>query len=151
MPNKKKEPVLKIKIKKISPDAQIPKYSHEGDAGMDLVSVENVVIKPNHRIAVRTGLQVELPNGYEMQVRPRSGLALTKGITVLNAPGTIDSEYRGEIRVILINLSSSDYSVEKGDKIAQAVINKFEKVKIEESKELSVTKRGEKGFGSTGK
>ncbi|MCX6747322.1 MAG: dUTP diphosphatase [Candidatus Pacearchaeota archaeon] len=142
---------MNIKIKKIHPNAQIPKYAHEGDAGMDLISVENVVIEPKHRIAVRTGLQVELPKGYEMQIRPRSGLALTKGITVLNSPGTIDSEYRGEIRVILINLGSEGYYVEKGDKIAQAVINKFEKLKIEEFKELSVTKRNEKGFGSTGK
>lgn len=142
---------MNIKIKKIHPNAQIPKYAHEGDAGMDLISVENVVIEPKHRIAVRTGLQVELPKGYEMQIRPRSGLALTKGITVLNSPGTIDSEYRGEIRVILINLGSDGYYVEKGDKIAQAVINKFEKLKIEEFKELSVTKRNEKGFGSTGK
>jgi len=150
MANKKSDAVS-IKIKKICPDAQIPKYSHEGDAGMDLISVENVVIKPNHRIAVRTGLQVELPNGYEMQIRPKSGLALTKGITVLNSPGTIDSGYRGEIKVILINLSSKDYCIERGDKIAQAVINKFERVKIEEANNLSETARGNGGFGSTGK
>jgi len=151
MPNKRGGVFLKIKIKKIHPNAQIPRYAHEGDAGMDLISIENIVIEPKHRVAVRTGLQVELPKGYEMQIRPRSGLALTKGITVLNTPGTIDSEYRGEIRVILINLSSDDYYLEKGDKIAQAVINKFERAKIEESKELSVTKRNKSGFGSTGK
>jgi dUTP pyrophosphatase len=147
----KKEDNIKIKIKKIHPDAIIPKYAHDGDAGMDLFSVEDVVIKPRYRLAVRTGLEFEIPNGYEMQIRPRSGMALKSGITVLNTPGTVDSGYRGEIKAILINLSSEDYSIKKGDKICQAIINKVERVQIEETKELSETKRGKGGFGSTGK
>lgn len=141
----------KIKVKKIHPNARLPEYAHQGDAGMDLFSVEDVILPPRHRRAVATGLQVEVPEGYEMQIRPKSGLAITRGITVLNTPGTVDAGYRGEIKIIMINLSNEDYHVEKGDKIAQAVINKFETVKIEESKTLSESDRGEKGFGSTGK
>jgi dUTP pyrophosphatase len=148
---KEEDKSVKMKIKKIHPDAIIPKYAHEGDAGMDLFSVEEVIIKPRYRLAVRTGLEFEIPEGYEAQIRPRSGMALKNGITVLNTPGTVDSGYRGEIKIILVNLSSKDYFIQKGDKIAQAIINKFEKVKIEEAGELSDSTRGKAGFGSTGK
>jgi dUTP pyrophosphatase len=116
---------------------------------MDLFSVKDVMIKPLHRALIPTGIKVEIPAGYEMQIRPKSGLALHNGITVLNTPGTVDSDYRGEVGVILINLSSKEYKVEKGQKIGQAVFNKIERAKFYEGK-LSETKRGDGGFGSTG-
>jgi dUTP pyrophosphatase len=142
--------VLKIKIQKINEDAAIPKYAHDGDAGMDVFSTKTCVLMPNHRILIGTGLKMEIPEGYEMQMRPKSGIALRDGITVLNSPGTNDSNYRGEIGVILINHSSKPYKIEKGQKIAQVVFNKIEKAKFIISKNLSKTTRGEGGFGSTG-
>lgn len=142
--------MIKIKTKKIHPDAVIPKYAHEGDAGFDLYSVEDYEINLRERMLVKTGLQVEIPRGYEMQIRPKSGLALKSGITVLNTPGTIDSVYRGEVGVILINHSDRLYSVKKGEKIAQGVISKIEEAVFEEADNLSETIRGEGGFGSTG-
>lgn len=141
--------MLKVKIQKISEDAILPSYAHEGDAGMDIYSIKEYIVQPSHRVLVATGIKVEVPKGYEMQVRPKSGLALKEGITVLNTPGTIDSGYRGEVGVIVINHSSKDYKIEKGQKIAQAVFNKIERAVFVESK-LSETKRGEGGFGSTG-
>ena len=142
---------LELKIKKIHSDAVIPSYVHEGDAGFDLVSVEDYVLRPGERRAIGTGLQVEIPEGYEMQIRPRSGLAFKQGVTVLNSPGTIDVGYRGEIKVILVNHSDGNYEVKKGERIAQGVINELPKVTIVEVSELSETARGEGGFGSTGK
>ena len=131
----------------------LPFYATEGSAGMDVCAMieEEIVIKPSEINIIPTGLSIELPNGYEAQIRPRSGLAIKSGVTILNSPGTIDSDYRGEIKIILINLGKSDFIVKKGDRIAQMVINKFEKVEWEESDNLKETKRGECGFGHTGK
>ena len=139
-----------LKIKKLSDDAILPSYAKPGDAGMDLYSIEEVEFMPGYRALVNTGIAIELPEGYEAQIRPRSGLSLKKGITVLNSPGTIDSGYRGTLGVILINLSQKYYRVNKGERIAQMVINKVESMKIEEVEELSETERSSGGFGSTG-
>lgn len=130
----------------------LPKYETEASAGMDLRAnlTEPITLKPLERVLVKTGLFMELPIGYEAQVRPRSGLALKKGITVLNSPGTIDADYRGEIGVILINLSSEDFVIENGERIAQLVIAKYEQAEFIEVNQLSETARGAGGFGSTG-
>lgn len=130
----------------------LPKYETTSSAGMDLRAnlTESIVLKPFERVLVKTGLFIELPVGYEAQVRPRSGLALKKGITVLNTPGTIDADYRGEIGVILINLSNEDFVIENGERIAQLVIAKYEQAELIEVNELSETQRGAGGFGSTG-
>jgi len=130
----------------------LPKYETEASAGMDLRAnlTEPITLKPLERVLVKTGLFMELPIGYEAQVRSRSGLALKKGITVLNSPGTIDADYRGEIGVILINLSSEDFIIENGERIAQLVIAKYEQVEFIEVNQLSETARGAGGFGSTG-
>lgn len=141
---------IMFKVKKIKENAKLPEYAKEGDAGMDLFSTEKYVLMPGQRTLVSTGLQVEFPIGYELQIRPRSGLALKKGISLVNTPGTIDAGYRGEIGVILINLGQEVVEILPGDKIAQAVLNKFETAEIVESIELSETSRGEGGFGSTG-
>lgn len=138
-----------VKIQKIHPDAIIPAYAHKGDAGVDLYSIKEYTIEPMHRTLVQTGLKIEIPAGYEMQIRPKSGLALKEGITVLNTPGTVDSGYRGEVGVILINHSSKLYKVEKNQKICQAIFCKVEEAEFLEDK-LSETSRGEGGFGSTG-
>jgi dUTP pyrophosphatase len=116
----------------------LPFYATEGSAGMDVCAMieKEIVIKPSEINIIPTGLSIELPNGYEAQIRPRSGLAIKSGVTILNSPGTIDSDYRGEIKIILINLGKSDFIVKKGDRIAQMVINKFEKVEWEESDNL---------------
>ena len=141
---------MKIKIQKISTDAVIPHYVHRGDAGMDLYSVEDSVLLAGERKLIGTGLKFEIPMGFELQVRPKSGLAVNFGVTVLNTPGTVDCGYRGEVKVILYNSSKNDYQIKKGEKIAQAVIAKYEEAEIEEAGELSETSRGEGGFGSTG-
>jgi len=135
---------------KIHDKAVIPYYSRQGDAGMDLFAVEDYTIKPGERKLIPTGLKVEVPHGFEMQVRPKSGLALNSGITVLNTPGTVDSGYRGELGVILFNVSDKPFEVKQGQKIAQAVFTKFEIVEFEEASELSLSDRGSNGFGSTG-
>lgn len=129
-----------------------PNYETEGAAGMDLrASIEETItLKPLERAIVKTGLFIALPIGFEAQVRPRSGLAAKKGITVLNAPGTIDADYRGEIGVILVNLSNEDFIIENGERIAQLVIAKHERAEWVQVEELSETDRGEGGFGSTG-
>ncbi|TCP27905.1 dUTP pyrophosphatase [Tenacibaculum skagerrakense] len=131
---------------------QTPAYETEGSAGMDLRAniEEAIVLKPLERTIVKTGLFIALPNGYEAQVRPRSGLAAKKGITVLNAPGTVDADYRGEIGVILVNLSKEDFTINDGERIAQLVIAKHERVDWIEVSELNETERGTGGFGSTG-
>ena len=130
----------------------LPNYETLLSAGIDIRAfIENpVTIKPLERLLVKTGLQIELQKGYEAQLRPRSGLSLKKGITVLNSPGTIDADYRGEIGVILINLSDEDFDILSGDRIAQLVISKHERIEWELSKSIDKTKRGIKGFGSTG-
>jgi dUTP pyrophosphatase len=131
---------------------ETPKYSTAQSAGMDIRAniASPIRIQPLERKLIPTGLIIELPNGYEAQVRPRSGLALKKGITVLNSPGTIDSDYRGEVGVILINLSGSDVIVEDGERIAQMIIAKHEQPLINEVKFVTKTERGDGGFGSTG-
>ena len=130
----------------------LPKYETIASAGMDLRAnlSEPLTLKPLGRTLVKTGLFMELPVGFEAQVRPRSGLALKKGITVLNSPGTIDADYRGEIGVILINLSNENFVIENGERIAQLVIAKYEQAEFIEVNELSETSRGTGGFGSTG-
>ena len=142
--------MLRLRIKKVSNDAIIPSYAHEGDCGMDLYSIDNIILKPGESQLVHTGIEIELPENTEAQIRPRSGLALKNSITVLNSPGTIDEGYRGEIGVILINHSKVDFKVEKGMRIAQMVVKPTLKVNIVEINELSETERGKGGFGSTG-
>ena len=139
-----------VKIKKLTPDAHTPHYAHFGDSGADLFATEDATLQPMERKAIGTGLTAEIPAGYELQVRPKSGLALKSGLTVLNTPGTIDFGYRGEIKVILINLSNETYQVEKGQKIAQLVVAPVAYAEFEEVAELSDTSRGGGGFGSTG-
>ena len=130
----------------------LPHYETIASAGMDLRANLNapITLKPLERTIIKTGLFIELPIGYEAQVRPRSGLAAKKGVTVLNAPGTIDADYRGEIGVILVNLSNEHFTVENGERVAQLVIAKHERAEWIEVQELSETARGEGGFGSTG-
>lgn len=131
----------------------LPNYETEASAGMDLRAniSEAVTLKPLERAIVKTGLFIELPVGFEAQVRPRSGLAAKKGITVLNSPGTIDADYRGEIGIILVNLSNEEFTIENGERIAQMVIAKHEHISWEEVEILGETTRGAGGFGSTGK
>jgi dUTP pyrophosphatase len=130
----------------------LPNYETNASAGMDLRAnlTESIILKPLERTLVKTGLFIELPIGYEAQVRPRSGLAFKKGITVLNSPGTVDADYRGEIGVILVNLSNEDFTIENGERIAQLIIAKHERAEWQETIELTETSRGEGGFGSTG-
>lgn len=130
----------------------LPHYETIASAGMDLRAnlTASVTLKPLERAIIKTGLFVELPIGTEAQVRPRSGLAAKKGITVLNAPGTIDADYRGEIGVILVNLSNEDFTIENGERIAQLIIAKHERAEWKQVEELTETSRGEGGFGSTG-
>jgi len=131
---------------------KLPQYETEASAGMDLRAniSEAITLKPLGRCIVKTGLFIELPLGYEAQVRPRSGLAAKKGITVLNSPGTIDADYRGEIGVILVNLSNEDFTIENGERVAQMVISKHERAEWIQVEELEETDRGAGGFGSTG-
>lgn len=142
---------FKLKVQKIHSEAIIPNYAHKGDAGLDLYSVEEVKINPSETALIKTGIKIELPPQTEAQVRPRSGLALKYGITVLNTPGTIDEGYRGEIGVVLINHGKQIFAVEKGMKIAQMVVKPVWYVEVDEVEELSETERAEGGFGSTGK
>ena len=132
-------------------DLPLPTYATAGAAGMDLRSAENVTLKPGARALVATGIAIALPEKIEAQVRPRSGLAVKYGITVLNAPGTIDWDYRGEIKVPLINLGTEDFAITRGDRIAQMVFAKVEVVSLVESTSLDDTARGSGGFGSSGK
>ena len=142
---------MEIKVINAS-EHSLPHYETEASAGMDLRAniTENIVLKPLERTIVKTGLFIELPIGYEAQVRPRSGLAAKKGITVLNAPGTIDADYRGEIGVILVNLSNEPFTIENGERVAQLVVAKHERVTWTPVEKLSDSTRGVGGFGSTG-
>ncbi len=128
----------------------LPAYATQGAAGMDVVAAEDVTLPPGSRHAVATGFAVAIPDGYEIQVRPRSGLALKHGITVPNTPGTVDSDYRGEVKVILINHSADDFAIRRGDRIAQLVLAPVTLAGWEEVDDLDETARGEGGFGSTG-
>ena len=141
---------MKIFWKRIDPAAQLPSYAHPGDAGMDVRSIEELTIPPGGRALVHTGLVMQLPPDAEAQVRPRSGLALKHGVTVLNAPGTIDAGYRGEVGVLLINLSGEDFVVNDGERIAQMVIARHEQGSFVEVDVLDETERGEGGYGHTG-
>lgn len=143
---------MKIKIVNKS-DNPLPKYETGQAAGLDLRAylAEPIVLKPMERKLVPTGLSMEIPAGYEGQVRPRSGFAIKSGVTVLNSPGTIDADYRGEVKVILINLSNQEHEISSGDRIAQLVIAAHERAEFVEVQELSDSQRGERGFGSTGK
>jgi len=142
---------MKLKIKKLNNEAIIPAYQTELAAGFDLHAIKADILEPMERKLIKTGIAFEIEQGYEVQIRPRSGLAYKHGITVLNSPGTIDADYRGEIMVLLINLSNDFYGIKKGERIAQAVVAPVVQAEIVEVEELSDTKRGEKGFGSTGK
>lgn len=141
---------MKIQIKKLHQDAYIPKYQTSGAAGFDIHSIENITITSGESKLIKTGLGMAIEDGYELQIRPRSGLALKNGITVLNTPGTIDSDYRGEIMVLLINHSKQDFVIAKGDRIAQGVISKVYQADFIEVSELDDTQRGSGGFGSSG-
>ncbi len=143
---------MQIRLKRLHPDAQLPQYAHgpEEDAGMDLQSVEDVTLLPGAAVLVPTGLAIELPPGFEAQLRPRSGLALRHSITLPNAPATIDPGYRGEIRVILLNLGAQPYQIHKGDRIAQMIIARYESISWIES-DLADSTRGQGGFGSSGR
>jgi len=139
-----------LKIKKLTKDAILPEYAHPGDAGLDLFSNEDKIIEPQTSALVKTGISIELPEKMEGQIRPRSGLALKKMVTLLNSPGTIDEGYRGELGIIMINHSNKDFKIHKGMKIAQMIIAPVIQVKIKEVKELSKSIRSHNGFGSTG-
>lgn len=144
--------MVKLLIKRFSKKVSLPKYETNGSSGMDIAAFieKNIIIQPGETAMVPTGIAVSIPNGYEIQIRPRSGLAAKKSISVLNAPGTIDEDYRGEIKVILINLSKNSFVVENGTRIAQMVLCPVVRANLEEVKELQETLRGDGGFGSTG-
>ena len=142
---------IKITVLKHGPE-DIPKYATQGSAGMDIQAAidKPIILKPRERILIPTGFKVEIPENFEIQVRPRSGLAIKHGISVLNSPGTIDSDYRGEIGVILINHGDTDFKINPFDRIAQIVVTQIIKVNIIKNDDLSKTQRGSGGFGSTG-
>lgn len=141
---------VKIYVKKLQWDAWMPTKGHPGDAGMDIYSIDDYILNPGERVSVRTGIALDIPEGHVGLVHPRSGLAFKYGITIVNAPGTIDSGYRGEIMVCLLNTSDKEYMVYKGDRVAQIVIQRFSAAVLEEVDALSDSVRGEDGFGSTG-
>jgi len=141
-----------VKVLKADERIELPKYESEGAAGMDLCAFLNadVVVAPFNRVKIPTGLRLEIPDGYEAQVRPRSGLAIKTGLTVLNSPGTIDSDYRGDLEIILINLGAQDVIIKDGERIAQMVIAPVCRARLEQAQALCETKRAGAGFGSTG-
>lgn len=143
---------MKLKIKKLNENVNIPEYKSEGAAGMDLYANidKPVTLRPLQRKLIPTGLSIELEHGYEAQIRPRSGMALKNGISILNTPGTIDEDYRGEVGIIAVNLSTDEYTIKPQERIAQMVITKVEQADIEVVTELSDTERGDGGFGHTG-
>ena len=141
--------MLTIKIKKIA-DVKTPSYAHKGDSGMDVYSAEECILKPMERKLIATGIRIAVPSGYEAQIRPKSGLAMEHGISHANCVGTIDSSYRGEIKIPMINLSNAAYKIEKGKKIGQIIFAKVEEAVFEETQDLGETTRNEGGFGSTG-
>ena len=141
---------MTVHFKRIHPEAVLPAYAHPGDAGMDVCACESATLQPGARKLIKTGLVMELPKGTEAQMRPRSGLALKHGLTLLNTPGTIDEGYRGEVGVILINLGQEPFEVTPGMRIAQMVIAPVLRVDVAEADEVSRTARGAGGFGSTG-
>lgn len=142
-----------VRVMRLHPDAQLPRYMSDGAAGMDLAARvdQPVTILPAKRALVGTGVAIALPPGYEAQVRPRSGLAYKHGVTVLNAPGTVDEDYRGEVKVLLINHGDEPFVVNAGERIAQLVVAKVERVRLEEHASLDETRRGDGGYGHTGR
>ena len=144
--------MTKILIKRLSKEVSLPKYETKGSSGMDLAAnlKTGIDLKPGETVIVPTGLAVSIPNGFEAQIRPRSGLAAKKKISVLNTPGTIDSDYRGEIKIILINLGKELFTIDKGLRVAQMIICPITKAELEEVDDLNNTDRGDGGFGSTG-
>jgi len=142
---------IKIFIKRIDKELPLPEYQTENASGMDIYSRIDIVLTPSNYTVVPTGISVEIPTGYEMQIRPRSGLAANYGIGILNTPGTIDADYRGEVKVILYNIGREPYNIKRGERIAQAVISPVVKAKIQEVETLGETPRGNGGFGSTGR
>jgi len=142
---------MQVKIKKLVSNAIIPKYHSKESAGFDLHSIQNYTIQSSERVLIKTGISIALQRGYELQIRPRSGIAYKHGITVLNAPGTIDSDYRGEIMVLLINHSNDEFIIKEGERIAQGVVNEIIQADFIEVDELDDTNRGSGGFGSTGR
>ncbi len=146
--------MVRVKVKRLphGEGIELPSYATEHSAGLDLRAAveEPVILRPMERAVIPTGFVFEIPEGYEGQVRPRSGLALKKGVTVLNSPGTVDADYRGEVKVILINLGSEEVVIRRGDRIAQMIIAPVSRVQLVEVEEVSQTSRGEGGFGSTG-
>ena len=145
--------MVKVLIKKLNPSVQLPSYKTKGASGMDLMAYvkEPIVLEPGKSCLVPTGLSVAFPEGYEIQIRPRSGLAAKKNITVLNTPGTIDSDYRGELKIILFNHGIENFVIKNNDRVAQMVLTPIIKMELEETNELPESIRGERGFGSTGK
>lgn len=141
---------VELPVTRLHPDAVAPRYAHDGDAGLDLVSVEDVVLAPGARHAVATGWAMAIPDGWVGLVHPRSGLALKQGLTVANAPGTIDAGYRGEVKVILVNLGEAEVAVHAGDRVAQLVLQQVGRADVVEVDDLDATARGAGGFGSTG-
>ncbi len=142
--------MVKVRVQKLSDHAVLPEYHTLESAGVDLCAAESCVVSKGERKLICTGLKFALPQGYEAHIRPRSGLALKHGVTVLNTPGTLDSDYRGELKILLINHGEGDFRVEKGERIAQMVLKKFERIEWDERECLDDTGRGEGGFGSTG-
>lgn len=146
---------MKVRFRKFdaSKPAVLPEYKTAGSAGLDLCSgnMQTINIRPSETYLVGTNLVIELPDGFEAQIRPRSGIAFNNSVTVLNSPGTVDSDYRGEIKVLLINHGNEDFKISYGDRIAQMVIAKYERIELSESEDLTSTERGEGGYGSTGK
>ena len=142
--------MIEVAVRRLRPDAEIPSQAYEGDAGLDLAACEPAVLEPGERAIVPTGVAVEIPEGYAGFVQPRSGLAARHGVGIVNSPGLIDSGYRGEIQVVLLNTGREPFSVEAGMRIAQLVIAPVVTAELEETNDLSVTDRGAGGFGHTG-
>ena len=145
--------MVKVLIKKLDPDVQLPEYKTSGASGVDLIAFvkEPINLEPKTSVLIPTGLSVAFPEGYEIQIRPRSGLAAKNNISVLNTPGTIDSDYRGEIKVIIYNHGNENFSINNGDRIAQMILAPVVKMELEEKNDLPKSIRGKGGFGSTGK
>ena len=142
---------IELPIKRLAPDVELPSYAYEGDAGLDLRSAETITLEPFERALISTGLAIALPEGYAGFVQPRSGLAINQGLSIVNTPGLIDSHYRGELKVIAINLDAHNpIHIQKGDRIAQLVVQAVPVVKLTEVEELDKTDRGAGGFGSSG-
>ena len=145
--------MIKVLVKKLNPKAELPKYKTEGSSGMDLMALidKPIIIKPQESVLIPTGITIAIPEDTEVQIRPRSGLAAKSNISVLNTPGTIDSDYRGEIKVVIYNHGINDFLINNGDRIAQMILSPVVKMELEETNDLPKTIRGEDGFGSTGR